>query len=612
MLNHHQIKRKPLPQADDDGTIRGVIRISPCPTPTPSEKPPLLDTPPPPYTPMRSPSPRLPRPPPSQTIPTRAATTIHDLAPATSPAPSLPRTTPDLSVAQKAYGEARHFLGGLLSHPTESTKHVTILRHSSGVVFYRGSTTSVTISIFSDSPLPADRTLYLQSKGWTGKTGMRTKALLRLTDDWVDVTPSHAVQATQVEPADERAWQRDIAKFRKKAPPKVRETHRLRETIVVRVPAEAGDGYFQLVLCGNGKKKGLCYSPVFRVLSTSLSPSSCRGASLSTMPLEVGAMVLGMYAQTAAEAVIAPVTAAVQDRIQPYKPSWKTQTAAETAYSMSGAGDRVSSLVSVASGPTTTGNPSVAREYQPISLDLGPQPPFPVDFTASRVAPAACGDGTKYQLSKVPDAIQDQYHGVFFGWVRVCQSVAQAPQPGETTYLSPRDSQWQGVVLSILSYNPALEARVNLSRARGKETIIRLIDDSPPLVPQSRLQVRIMGYLRPDLPPAIGNTERELQAARDAAAEAAIIADACDLAYAQEVLGHPAWSAEGHGLRDGSEESGQAGTWVQRTRDGVTNIRSRGQRMVENVPLHWVGVRGPNAGAVEKQMAMNGFYIVRG
>ncbi|PYI22692.1 hypothetical protein BO99DRAFT_258123 [Aspergillus violaceofuscus CBS 115571] len=611
MLNHHQIKRKPLPQADDDGTIRGVIRISPCPTPTPSEKPPLLDTPPPPYTPMRSPSPRPPHPPPSQTIPTRAATTIQNLAPATSPAPSLPRTTTDLSVAQKAYGEARHFLGGLLNHPTESTKHYTILRHSSGVVFFRGSTTSVTISIFSDSPLPADRTLYLQSKGWTGKTGMRTKALLRLTDDWVDVTPSHAVQATQVEPADERAWQRDIAKFRKKAPPKVRETHHLRETIVARIPAEAGDGYFQLVLCGNGKKKGLCYSPVFRVLSTSLSPSSCRGASLTTMPLEVGAMVLGMYVQTAAEAVIAPVTAAVQDRIQPYKPSWKAQTAAETAYSMSGAGDRVSSLVSVGSGPTTN-NHSAAGTYQPISLDLGPQPPFPVDFTASRVEPAAGGDGTRHRLGEVPDMIQDQYHGVFFGWARVCQSVAQVPQTGESAHSSPHDYQWQGMILSILSYNPVLDARVSLSRARSKETTIRFLDDSPPLTPQSRLQVRIMGYLRPDLPPATGSTERELQAARDAAAEAVMIADACDVSYAQEVLGHRAWGVEGHDLGDSGDGNGQAHTWVQRTRNGVTNIRYQGQKMVENVPLHWIGVRGPNAGAVEKQMAMNGFYIVRG
>ncbi|RAL13322.1 LipA and NB-ARC domain protein [Aspergillus homomorphus CBS 101889] len=605
MLATHQIKRKPLPQADDDGTVRGIVRISPCPTPTPSEKqPPSLDLRPPPYTPMRSPSPRSSRPPP-QTIPTRAATTNHGPPPATSPAPSLPRTTPDLSVAQKAYGEARHFLGGLLNHPTESTKHVTILRHSSGVVFYRGSTTSVTISVFSDSLLPADRTLYLQSKGWTGKTGMRTKALLRLTDDWVDVTPSHAIQANQVEASDERAWQRDITKFLKKAPPRVRDTHKLRETIVARIPAEAGDGYFQLVLCVGGKKKVLCYSPVFRVLSTSLSPSSVRGASLTTMPLEVGAMVLGMYVQTAAEAVIAPVTAAVQNRIQPYKPSLKTQTAVATAYSVSGTGDRMKSFVDAGSGSNSGPSPA---DYQPISLDYGPQAPFPVDF-AARAEAATGEDRTRCRLSRVPDLIQDQYHGVFFGWTRGYPSnSSRSPAEHEPSTMNASPGcEWQPIILSILSYNPSQQTRVNLSRARDRVVTIRQVDDSPPLALQSRLQLRIMGYLRPDLPPAVGSTEGELQAAREAAAEAAMLADACDLAYAQSVLEHPAWGAECRGGGDG-----QAGTWVERTRTGISDIRYRGQKMVENVPLHWVGVRSPNAGTREAQMAMNGFYIVRG
>jgi hypothetical protein len=36
---------------------------------------------------------------------------------------------------QKAYKEARHFAGGLISHPYEHTKHYSILRHSHGLVF---------------------------------------------------------------------------------------------------------------------------------------------------------------------------------------------------------------------------------------------------------------------------------------------------------------------------------------------------------------------------------------------------------------------------------------------------------------------------------------------
>jgi hypothetical protein len=142
------------------------------------------------------------------------------------------------SQLKKAYQEARHFAGGLIQRPIESTKHFTILRHSHGLVFYQGSSTSLAISIFSDEPLPSDRTLWLQSKGWTGKTGMRAKALIGRNGSWLNVTPTVAVGTEQLSPTDERAWQRDFQKFRKKAPAKIRDRHQLRETAVVRIPAE--------------------------------------------------------------------------------------------------------------------------------------------------------------------------------------------------------------------------------------------------------------------------------------------------------------------------------------------------------------------------------------
>jgi len=83
-------------------------------------------------------------------------------------------SSPALSVStastytQKAYQEVRHFAGGLIHHPSQSAKHFSILRHSHGLVFNQGSTTSIAISIFTDVPIPADRTIWLQSKGWTG------------------------------------------------------------------------------------------------------------------------------------------------------------------------------------------------------------------------------------------------------------------------------------------------------------------------------------------------------------------------------------------------------------------------------------------------------------
>ncbi|GAQ46529.1 hypothetical protein AtubIFM56815_005892 [Aspergillus tubingensis] len=628
------IKRKPLPQTTSpDGTIRGVITVSPSPTPPPqpciSSKQQLQV-----HQQPLSPRPHRPPPPYTPPLPVRSATTHNEPSypsrtpsPLPPPPPPPPRsaTTPNPtatgpSTAQKAYNEATHFLGGLITHPTSSTKHTTILRHSSGIVFYRGSTTSVTISIFSDTPLPPTRTLYLQSKGWSGKTGMKTKAFLGLTDSWLNVTPTLPVHVQQVDPVDERAWQRDIGKFRKKATGRERQ-HVLRETMVVRIPVEAGDGYFQLVLCGDGenRRKVMCYSPVFRVLSTSLSPSSCRGASLSTMPLEVGAMVLGMYVQTAAEAVVAPVTAAVQSKVQPYQPSWVTQTAAETAVSVSGVGDRVGSVLGVGGddddgGGSGSGNGNGLRDVQAgyqLALEEGPKAPFPVYLTA-RVE-VGDSDGLRFRVGKVPDMVLDRYRGFFFGWARVEGVEATAERgPGSAS------GTWQGVVFSIVYFDLIQQERVNLSRAMQKITTVRFIDEpAVPVRSQTKLQIRIMGFLRPDVPPPRGQTEKDLIAAREAAAEAAMLADACDMSYAQSILEHPAWAADRSfsGTRaintNGASGSGSGG-WMDRTREGVENVKYRGQKLAEKVPLHWIGVRAPTYEARDKQIAVNGFYIARG
>ncbi|KAK3898966.1 hypothetical protein C8A05DRAFT_18526, partial [Staphylotrichum tortipilum] len=206
-----------------------------------------------------------------------------------TPTPSAatfgPGVTPDKkNFVQSALSDARHFAGGLVPHPTESTKHYTILRHSPPLIFYRGPATSVSVTIFSapNHPLPADRTLWLQQRGFSGDSGMKIKALFNATDSWLHVTPATQVLAHQLEPGTERAWKRDIDKaakrlFKEKGPKKA---HVPRETHVVRIPEALEDGYFRLILCtGKGtpysttestsKCKTLCTSPIFRVASAS-------------------------------------------------------------------------------------------------------------------------------------------------------------------------------------------------------------------------------------------------------------------------------------------------------------------------------------------------------
>jgi hypothetical protein len=506
---------------------------------------------------------------------------------------------------QKAYGEARHFLGGLINHPTESNKHVTILRHSHGLVFYRGNSTSVAVSIFSDTPLPQDRTVWLQNKGWSGKTGMRAKALFRLNNSWLDVTPGMPIRADQVNPDDERAWQRDIKKFLKKTSTKLRDTHLLRETAVVHIPAEAGDGYFQLVLCQGAKKKVLGNSPVFRVISTSTNPHSIRGASLSTLPLEVGAMVASLYAQTAAQTVMTPATSVVKSKLNPYRPSWLTQAAAQKAYSASGVQDRVAGVYNGSSAQPrkgqSNGDPMGIANHEVSPTELGPQPPFPMIFKARgqqehSMAPSNPSDTPKLTLDKFPDWVLEQLRGYFFGWARFYTSTGKENSTGP----------WCPMILSVRNLDPLQAARVNMSQVAKHVVHLRLLDEVP--IQTTKMEIRVMGFLRMDIPPPTGATSQELADAQAAAAEVAVLADSYDVSVVQGTLSDPAWAPEGP-TQD--EPGQQTSGWVDKTRQGYETIRAKGQKFVEQVPLHRLGVRSVADEWRERQVAMNGFYIVR-
>ncbi|KAI5359007.1 hypothetical protein Slin14017_G099090 [Septoria linicola] len=221
------------------------------------------------------------------------------------------------SAVGTALNDAKHFAGGLVSHPFEATKHYAILRHSLGLVYYRGHTTSVTITIFSDRPLPANRRLYIQRRGYSGKTGLAVGATLGIRSAWIDVTPVDEICADQVRLSDERAFQRDIIKFMTKAKTSTSmHSHRPAETLVIRIPAACEDGYFRIVLLHDGARKVLCPSPVFRCASASMDPSVLRGASLRTLPLELGiragAVVATKAATVASHKALGPTIAAAR------------------------------------------------------------------------------------------------------------------------------------------------------------------------------------------------------------------------------------------------------------------------------------------------------------
>jgi len=152
------------------------------------------------------------------------------------------------------------------------------------------------------------------------------------------------VDATKLAQDDERAWQRDIRGFQRKATGSI-ANHHIRATALINIPVGVQDGYWRLVLCDQ-KKRILCPSPVFRIASSSSSPASLRGASLGNLPLEIGASIVSSIAAAHASGLAQGLISTVQGAI-PYQPSFIEQEAgtlvAGEVYSRSGAEDRIDS-----------------------------------------------------------------------------------------------------------------------------------------------------------------------------------------------------------------------------------------------------------------------------
>ncbi|KAJ8071649.1 hypothetical protein OCU04_001970 [Sclerotinia nivalis] len=443
---------------------------------------------------------------------------------------SEPSSTPIASsYVSNAFREARHFSGGLIAHPSESTKHFSILRHSHGLVFYQGCSTTLTVSIFSDAPLPAGRQVWLQNKGWSGNTGMRLKAFVGNNGSWLNVTPGMSISADQLKESDERAWQRDIKKFLKKTKhPK----HILRETLVVRIPVEASDGYFHLVLCSDEKKKVLCPSPVFRILSASTSPSSVRGASLSTLPLELGAMAMTAYANKTIGRMITPATSAAEKVVHPFMPSLARQEAAIALYGKSGTEDMVTSTV-VNGNIRYQGIRSFScNQARSEDNELGPRPPYPICFIAR--SEIQIGDGDYFsmptmKLLGIAEHISHQLRGHYFAWVR------QRPIRGQE---NTDANIWSQTVISSLPIQASDLPKATIAQASRRIFKIHFISDffEAQAYDMKNLDIKIMGFLRPD---TTSNSPL-----KDVILEEELVASLNDIIFAQQILDQPIFAPE--------------------------------------------------------------------
>lgn len=526
--------------------------------------------------------------------------------------------------ASKAFQEAKHLVGGLVMHPTVSNKHYTILRHSHGVVFYQGSNTFLAISIFVDEPLPKDRTIWMQCKGWSGKSGMKAKAFFGLNDSWLNVTPSLAIQPSSVNASDERAWQRDIKRFRKKASGTPLERHILRETAIIRVPVEATDGYYQLVLCrGDQKRKVLCTSPVFRVISTSSDPSTLRGASLSTLPVELGLWIGGMYAQNTASTIVSPITSGIKSATQPLMPSGTTQTALQTAYSVSGLEDRVDAGVQAAGDRFDEVEVAAFSRLgmTDVNAETGPVAPYPVDFVAridEQVATHSFdlnGLPKKIDLKAVPRRILPRLEGHYFAWCKFLRGTEKGISnigDGKTT--EPGQSWLHSIVSASRIVFEERISNVRSRKALRVITSIKILEDMD-LPPAAEVQIRIMGFIRPPKPKTALAGSDPSDEAED---EQQMVLDVCDVELTRNTLDNPSWQPDfvpgtlsGSRSIDGNEPGNQqTGVW-DKAKDGYANIRLKGQTMVGQIPFHRIGIRTPTERLMDKNIDISGYYIPR-
>ncbi|KAK1977581.1 hypothetical protein LZ30DRAFT_664758 [Colletotrichum cereale] len=528
------------------------------------------------------------------------------------PGPPTAQTFPaaEKSFWQAALDETKYFAGGLVSHPFEYTKHHSILRHSGALVWYRGPSTSVTVTVFSDAPLPPTRTVWLQQKGFSGSMGMNLKSLVGATTSWLDVTPSTRAAPADLADGDERGCQRDIRKFLKKAPRNL-AGHAPRETHVVRIPAAADDGYFRLVLCsgggsGGGKRRVLCPSPVFRVASTSTDASVVRGASLASMPLEMGIKAGSVVAATVVNKYIGPAAAVVQARAKTLsKARVVTKHAAHVAQAKAGI-DKSGIRTHVAACEDRYAGGGRAAGYdawraaggghdgrfqetppEVVGSDDGPSEPFPIRFDGKVTRGTGRGGAElgvpTANLTGVPEDVRVRMRGVYFGWARVVAPSRAAGGLDEAV-----SAEWHE---SLVTVGPAPYATPRVA-AKNVATVHLIHEFGGAVFLGARLEVLVMGQLRASAPAADGS-------------DAALAAYGADVLLAVASLSRDNWgpAETRERLRAARSEMSLADRYVE--------ARDRVQKQVDRVPLHLAGVRTEGAALRDRAFGNGGLWIPR-
>ncbi|KAG8415713.1 hypothetical protein J3458_009536 [Metarhizium acridum] len=552
---------------------------------------PTTDEPPMPPLPPRFRDPELPPSPPPPPYEVRRAQSSSALS---LDASRTDAAEPDAPPPKKTtLGQKMHFaMTGLINNPVESNSHYSVIRHSWLPVMYNGPDTSVSITILSDAPLPANRTLWLRQKGFLGNVGMALQAMTSSRSDWVEVTPAQEAQVKHVPDQKESIMQRDFERFARKA----RDKHKRqvpRETHIVRIPAAATDGYYNLVVCGGSKAaaKVLCKCPVFRVASMSQDAAVVRGASLSTLPLEIGLKVASAVGTLVAKKYIGVAGVVAERSAGKYMAKQSVKKAAtvavESYQGLGGPGiqDVVRDSWRRQRAAATAGYTAELAAAVMMGSDDGPEKPFPFKFEGAvergtGTSSAELGFPTA-NFSGVPDAVKTPLSGVFAAWVRLL------PRGGNTADgLSP---DWHPAVVTIAPPRGAAPAVT----PRNGVCVHILHDFNDVTFFGRKLAVLLMGWLHPAAPPTAYSTDVVAQ-------------HAVDMGTAMASLDRENWSPEKTMARIKVLRSERS---LSDRLDGVTGKVVRG---VNRIPLHRVAVRSESEAMRDQYYGVGGIWIRRG
>jgi hypothetical protein len=241
-----------------------------------------------------------------------------------------------------------------------------------------------------------------------------------------------------------------------------------------------------------------------------------------------------------------------------------------------------------------------------ISIEQGSRAPYPIQLVA-RYEPGMQSNGTEFNLPTIPlvavsDIVSLKLLGYYFAWARFVDNKGK-PLPED-------DSTWNQALVSALPVDIAQLERISFTKASKKNLSIRLIQHFEPLDQnETKIEIRVMGFVRPDEPSQRLVLEKGLQAGDEAAYEAAMLAEMNDISTAQSVLDHPAWGPEPLVQETRGEQ--QRLNWLEKSKKSYSDTRLAVQRSMDKVPLHKLGVRAPVDMMKDKTIVTNGFYVRR-